>query len=133
MTKEEDKAMGYTDEDILNLLGDLIGDMRVKLDEFVASKGLKDSSNVVVQRKEIISTLLTVYFFLSKDVESENIKARKRIREFSELIEAEVLEEGVMPTELLSMQAERFNELWRVVKEINDETEQIAKRRNIVI
>lgn len=130
---EEKKSFGYADEDIVKMLGDIVGTMRIQLDKFVKDKKLNETSSVVKERRRIVSTLMEIYYFLSNDVYTENISARKRIREFSEALEEFILEDGRLPKELLTEQITKFDEIWGTVREINEETRKIAERRKIKI
>lgn len=142
------------EEKVINMLGNIVGNMTKQLNDFSARKRNerdqmekelgndpgdtlvkfdKATESVLEGREQVIASLRYVYDFFMLTRAWDNISTRKKIKNFSSIIEKNIFIKDKMPLHMMDAQREIFMKAYSMLQEINETSKEFAEKQNIKI
>lgn len=142
------------EEDVVNMLGNIVGNMTKQLNDFSDRKEKereqlerelgadpgdtivkfdKVTKSVIEGRSQVLASLRYVYDYFLLTRTWDNINTRRKIKKFSEVIEKNMFIKGKMPLNMMEAQRDIFMNIYGVLQEINETSKEFAEKQNIKI
>jgi len=142
------------EEKIVNMLGNVVGNMTKQLNDFSGRKKQereqmekelgndpgdtlvkfdKANESVLEGREQVIASLRYVHDFLLLTRTWDNISTRRKIKNFSSIIEKNIFIKDKMPLHMMDAQREIFMKAYNMLQEINETSKEFAEKQNIKV